>query len=175
MRTNRNRYGAFILLLALVVASAPVLAQGSLKIGVVDMETVLLECNMGKALQADLENYQKTVENEGKPMADKMRSLQQELQDKGATLSQAKISDLRRQIEDQKILLQRFQSDKQQEFEAKKSKGLLEIEKKLKPVMESIRDSDGFDMIFHKPGVVIIAKESYNITKLVIDRLNAAN
>jgi len=175
MRTNLNRYGAFFLLLALVVASAPVLAQGSLKIGVVDMETVLLECNMGKALQADLESFQKTVETEGKPLADQMRNLQQELQDKGATLSQAKISELRRQIEDQKIRIQRFQSDKQQEFEGKKSKGLLEIEKKLKPVMESIRDNDGFDMIFHKPGVVIIAKETFNITKLVIDRLNAAN
>lgn len=175
MKTNLNRHGMKTLFLALVFAATPLLAQGNLKVGVVDMELVLIECDMGKALQGQLEDYQKTVEQEGKPLAEAMQALQTELRDKAATLSQAKVSELRRRIEDQKIRIQRFQSDKQEEFERKKQEGLMNIEKKLKPVMESIRDKDGFDMIFHKPGVVVIAKETFNITKLVIDRMNAAN
>lgn len=175
MKTNLNRYGLLTAVLVLVFAGTPLLAQGSLKIGVVDMELVLVECNMGKALQGQLEDFQKTVVSEGKPLADKITSLQTELRDKGATLSQAKVNELQRQIEDQKINIQRFQADKQKEFESKKQEGLSNIEKKLKPVMEALRDKDGFDMILHKPGVVIIAKETYNITKLVIDRMNSAN
>ena len=174
MKTNLNRFGLFAILLVVGFASTPVLAQASLKIGVVDMEQVLLSCNMGKELQTQLEAFQKEVEAQGIPMAEKIQAMQKDLNEKAASLSQAKISDMRRQIEDQKISIQRFQTDKQEEFERRKNTGLQEIEKKLKPVMESLREKDGFDMILHKPGVVIIAKEQFNITQLVIDRMNAA-
>lgn len=174
MKTNLNRAGFLTLILVLSFFSTPALAQGGMKIGVVDIDAVFVTCNMGKALFAQLEDFQKAAEAEAKPKIDQIIALEKEMTEKRATLSQEKLSGMNRQIQDLKIELKRLQDDKTKEFETKKNLGFKEIEKKLKPVMEAIRDQDGYDMIFHKPGVVLIEKESYNITKLVIDRLNAA-
>ena len=50
-----------------------------------------------------------------------------------------------------------------------------DIEIKLQPVFEKIRDDMGYDLILNNvPGVVVMSNARIDITELVVERLNSA-
>ena len=172
---------AIALLLASAAAAPMAQAQstdngnGGIKIGVVDLDFIVAQSPAGKALQSKLEAFQKRIREEGESKAEAARDLRTRIAEGANTLSDDKLAELQRQYEDAQVAIRRFQDDKQREGQKMQQEGLREVEKQLEPVFERIRDSGGYDLILNNvPGVVVMAGERVDITKMVLDELNSA-
>ena len=174
---SKNLGAVFVLALALLfsVASQPAEAQEtSLKIAVVDLEVVVAGSEAGKALQVKLEQFQNQVQDEGKALNDQGRDIQRRIAEGANSLTEDKLAELQKQLEDATIALRRFRDDKQREGQKMQTDGLKEIEAKLEPIFKKIQEEEGYDLILNNiPGVVVMANENVDITGKVIERLNA--
>ncbi len=161
---------------ALVVTAGTLSAQAAapVKIAVVDLELVVAQSASGKALQAKLEQFQKDVQTQAEQMQTKARDIQAQIANGANTLSEDKLSQLQKELEDQGIAIRRLRDDKQREGQKMQTEGLRAIEGQLEPVFEAIQNENGYDLILNNvPGVVVMAKETVDITPMVVDRLNA--
>lgn len=166
--------GAAVLLGGLLTAPVATAQAPSVNIVVVDLERVVAQSAAGKELQGRLAQFQQDVKTEGEGMAEAARQIRQRITEGVNSLSEEKIAQLQKDYEDATIAIRRFQDDKQREGQKMQGEGLREIEKQLQPVFEKIRDEGGYDLIINNvPGVVVMANERVDITKLVVDRLNS--
>ncbi len=166
-----------IALLALAMTTGSLVAQAAapVKIAVVDLELVVAQSASGKALQAKLEQFQSDVQAQAETMSTKARELQTQITNGANSLSEEKLSELQKQLEDAGIAIRRLRDDKQREGQKMQTEGLREIEGQLEPVFEAIQNEQGYDLILNNvPGVVVMAKETVDITPMVVERLNAA-
>lgn len=169
-----TRSAAIALLLSFAIA--PVVAQDApLRIAVVDVETVVAESPQGKALQSRLEQFQGSVQGDLQRMQNDAQAVQQRITDGANSLSEDRLAELNKELEDATIALRRFRDDKQREGTKIQEEGLMGIEQVLQPVFEQVRDEMGFDLILNNvPGVVLMMSERVDVTALMIQRLNAA-
>lgn len=166
---------ATLILVGVAVAGTASAQEAPIKVVVVDLERVVGQSAAGKDLQARLEKFKEAVQTEGSAKAEAARGIRQKLVDGVNSLSEDKLSELQKQYEDATIAIKRFQDDKQREGQKMQVEGLRDIEKQLQPVFEKLRDDGGYDLILNNvAGVVVMVNERVDITKLVIERLNAA-
>ncbi len=150
-------------------------AASAQNIVVVDLERVVATSAAGKALQTQLSQFQEQVKTQGEAKAAAARDIRQRIVDGANSLSEDKINQLQKDLEDAQIDIRRFQDDKQREGQKMQTEGLREIEKQLQPVFEQIRDEGSYDLILNNiAGVVVMANEKVDITAKVIEKLNAA-
>ncbi|NJL27840.1 MAG: OmpH family outer membrane protein [Thermoanaerobaculia bacterium] len=181
MRIMRGRVGLLTLGLSLTslcltggFATAALAQDGPIKIAVVDLDRVIAQSKAGKELQTKLEKFQQDIKNQGEAMNEEARQLRQRMTDGVNSLSEDKLAELQKQFEDKQIAMRRFRDDKQREGQKMQEEGLREIEKQLQPVFEKVRDDGGYDLILnYVPGVVVMAGERIDITKKVVETLNA--
>jgi len=158
--------------LALFTISTQSISHEAAKIAVVDLERVVAFSPQGKALQEKLQNFQEKAKNEIDQMTAKAKDIQKRMQEGGASLSQEKLAELQRKLEDETINIRRFSDEKQREGQKLQQSGLKDIEAQLQPVMTRIQNQYGFDLILNNtPGIVVMASEKVDITQLVIDEL----
>ncbi len=99
--------GALILaggLLALPSAAQ----EAALKIVVVDLERVVTASKMGQELQGKLEAFQKQIQAEGEQKAASARDIRQRIADGANSLSEEKLNQLQKDLEDASIAMRRF-------------------------------------------------------------------
>ncbi len=166
--------GALALTAGLIVAPAA-FAQGQYKIAVVNLDQVLVESEVGKALQAELNEFTTGVQAEGEAKTAAALELRQRIADGANTLAEDKLAELQQEYEAAATEVGRYRDDKQREGQKLQQEGLAKIEQQLQPVFEAIRDDGGYDLILNfAPGVVVMTSERIDITSLVVERLNAA-
>ena len=168
--------GALMIVLLLVVGSAPLLAQEApIKIAIVDLEAVVAQSKQGQDLQARMEGFQQQVQQEMTTLNQQANDLRQRLADGANSLSESRLAELNKEYEDATIALRRFRDDKQREGQKLQEESLREIEGLLEPVFEQVRAEMGFDLILNNvPGVVLMAGERVDITAMMVERFNAA-
>ncbi|CAM2009548.1 OmpH family outer membrane protein [Acanthopleuribacter pedis] len=143
------------------------------KIGVVDLDYAVLNSNAGKALQKKIDAFRSKITSEGQKMTDGAISVQKELQEKGASLSADKRNELVKQLDDIRVALKRFETDKSNEGKSMQAEGLAAIEKQLGPVLEKIQKEGDFDLILNRvDGLVLVSHKRVDLTQKVIDELN---
>jgi outer membrane protein len=178
-----SRFIPFFLGLALAAAPiAPVLAQqpaspgGMLKVAVIDTEKILLGSNTGKKALADLKKLQEQKETEGRNMQQEIKDLQGKLTDGRLSLSQDKLTEMEKQLDDKVVALRRFQEDANSDLTKMRDQVLAQIDQKVMPVINQIGKDMGYTLIFRKfESGLIYADEAVDITTTVIQRLDAAN
>ena len=169
------RSAAIALLISFTLA--PVVAQDApVKIAVVDVEVIVAESPQGKALQARLEQFQTQVQGDMQRMQNDAQAIQQRITDGANSLSDDRLAELNKELEDATIAIRRYRDDKQREGNKMQEEGLMGIEQVLQPVFAQVRDEMGFDLILNRvPGVVLMTSDRVDITPLMIQRLNAAS
>lgn len=170
---------AFLFVLAVFAVAlytAPAaLAQEGLKIGVVNLDQVLVESNVGKALQAKLDEFTSGVQTEGESKTEVALELRKQIADGANTLSEDRLAELQQQYEAAATEIRRYRDDKQREGQKMQQEGLADIERRLDPIFRAIREEGDYDLILnYAPGVVVILSDRVNITAQVVERLNAA-
>jgi Skp family chaperone for outer membrane proteins len=167
-----TRSTAIVLLVSFALVPA-VAQEAPLKVAVVDVETVVAESAQGKALQTRLEQFQGEVQAELQRMQNDAQAIQQRITDGANSLSEDRLAELNKELEDATIAMRRYRDDKQREGTKIQEEGLMGIEQVLQPVFEQVRQEMGFDLILNNvPGVVLMISDRVDITPLMIQRLN---
>lgn len=182
MRYTSTRNPSFRLYVLLVLgilaagAAAPAAAQSAARMAVIDVERILLESERGKAALQEIEALRLEKQREGETMQKEITDLRARVNEGRLSLSEERLADLRKQLEDRLIAAQRFNDDATRELTKKRDQVLDQIEQSVFPVINEIGQEGGFTLIFNKfNSGLVYADESVDITARVIERYNQKN
>jgi outer membrane protein len=165
-------------MMAAVAASA--LAQApkpqeapKLAVAVIDVNVLVQESAAGKEAMGRLKKAQDEKVAQRKRLTDEGEGLQKQLETQRATLSDAKIQELQKQIEDRGIALKRFDDDAQQQLDEARKKELDVLEKQIMPIIQEVGRELKLQLIFNKfQSGLVYADEAIDITDQVLRRFN---
>ena len=171
MHRSRNLVGFVVIMLA---AALPAAAQ-QLSIAVIDVQRVVTESDPGKQALQKLKNLQDAKIEEGRSLQQGLTTLQEQLSKQRFTLSEERLAEMNKQIEDKQIAMQRFQDDAERELDESRRRELGGLEGRIIPVINQIGTERGFTLIFNKfQSGLVYADDSVDITDDVIRRFNTA-
>lgn len=165
------------LALALLFVSLPLLGQSAkpLKVAVIDTEKILRNSATGKAALLDLQKLQERKEAEAQAKQKAIKELQAKIDEGRLSLSKNKLSAMEKQLEDLMVALSRFQDDANRELQAKRDDILAAVDARVMPVINQVAKEQSYAFIFRKfESGLIFADDSYDITNLIIQRLDSA-
>jgi outer membrane protein len=166
------RSSLFIGLLAIVLAVA-LPASAQMNIAVIDVQRVVTESDPGKQALQKLKELQDAKIDEGRAMQQELATMQEQISKQQFTLSEARLAELRKQIEDKGIALQRFQDDAERELDEARRQELGGLEGRIIPVINQIGTEKGYTLIFNKfQSGLVYADDAVDITDDVIRRFN---
>jgi outer membrane protein len=169
-------YAAVMMAAAAVAAVAvPARAQEApkLAVAVIDVNQLVQDSAAGKEAMLRLKKAQDAKVAERKKLTDDMDALQKQLDAQRSTLTDSKIADLQKQIEDKQIALRRFDDDTQQQLEELKQKELSGLEKQIMPIIQELGKERKLQLIFNKyQSGLVYADDSIDITDEVLKRFN---
>lgn len=139
---------------------------------VVDAQRILQDSEMGREVQAEMENKQKQEQAVLQQMQEELQRLQKDSQN--PSLSEADRQNLARIIQDKQTGLKRRYDDAQREFQKLSQQRLMELEKRIIPVLETVARENGFKMVFDKSrSGLAYSDPQLDITDMVVARLNS--
>jgi outer membrane protein len=142
-------------------------------IAVIDVDLLVQQSAAGKEAMARLQKMRDEKLAEGKKMQSDLETLQQQLANQQATLTEAKVTELQKQIEDKQITLKRFQDDAQQQLSEAQDKEYSQLNDKMMPVIAEIGKELKLDLIFNKyRSGLLYASDAIDITDQVLRRFN---
>ena len=162
---------------ALFLLAGPALrAQAtSPKFGVIDVQEIVTESETGKKVFAQLESFGKDKQTELDGKRKEIEDLRAKLEAGKNTLAEAKVKEMAEQIEQKGIALDRALDDAKREFGRRQQELLGQIEQKVLPIITQIGKEGAYTFIFRKfDSGLIYAEETSDITKVVIQKLDAA-
>jgi outer membrane protein len=162
------RFGLIALVLAVAV---PATAQSN--IAVIDVQRVVTESDPGKEALAKLKELQDGKIDEGRALQQELNALQEQVSKQRFTLSEQRLAELSKEIEDKQIGLQRFQDDAERELDEARRRELGGLESRILPVINEIGEERGLTLIFNKfQSGLVYADDAVDITDDVIRRFN---
>ncbi len=171
MKTNL----AVVMAALAAIAVSPARAQETPKLtmAVIDVDQLVQNSAAGKEAMARLKKFSDEKVADRKKMADDLDGLNKQLEAQRATLSENKIADLQKQIEDRGIALRRFDDDAQQQLEEAKRRELSGLEKQIMPIIAELGREMTLQLIFNKfQSGLVYADDALDITDQVLKRFN---
>ena len=152
--------------------------NGGTKVGTINIEGAIFGSNEGRR---DLEALQKKFEpkqSELKGQNDELEALKKQLTTTGDKLNEDAAANLKKQIESKQKLFDRSVQDAQEDFGNQNQEIAAKILQKLAPMIVKYAQDNWFGLIIDtsKPwpqSPVVMASESVDITKPVVDLYNA--
>lgn len=173
MRISR---AAVVVVLALAAGFATrAMAQEApkLAVAVIDVQQLVQDSAAGKEAMNRLRAAEAEKQAQGKKLGDDKAALEKQLQTQGATLTDAKRSELQKQIEDKDVELRRFADDAQQQLEEAKRRELQKLESQIMPIIQEVGKEMKLTMIFNKfQSGLVYADDAIDITDQVLRRFN---
>lgn len=159
-------------LVAMVVAAAmPAAAQ--VKVAVIDVQRVVSESDPGKQALQKLKVVQDQKIAQGRALQEELDALKEQYNKQRFTLSDDKLEEMSKAIEDKGIAMKRFEDDAQREIADARRKELGALEERIMPVIDQIGKEQGLTLIFNKfQSGLVYADEAVDITDDVIRRFN---
>jgi outer membrane protein len=144
-----------------------------LPMAVVDVNALVQDSAAGKEAMSRLKKAQDDKVAQRKKLTDEAETLQKQLETQRVTLSDAKIAELQKQIEDKGIMLRRFDDDAQQQLQEAQKKELDGLEKQIMPIIQEVGREMKLQMIFNKfQSGLVYADDAVDITDQVLRRFN---
>ncbi|MGH9420834.1 MAG: OmpH family outer membrane protein [Thermoanaerobaculia bacterium] len=162
----------FLISLAVAALAAPMFAQSAPgRIAVIDVNKVLMSSTPGKAAYERLKKMQEERVAKAQAMNEEITKLDNDINTKKLTLSEDKLAEMAKQLSDKKIAAQRFAQDADREVSEARDKTLLDLENKIKPIIDVIGKEMGLAAIFNKfESGLVYASDAIDITDTVIKR-----
>ena len=159
-------------LVAMVVAAAmPAAAQ--VKVAVIDVQRVVSESDPGKEALQKLKVVQDQKIAQGRALQEELDALKEQYNKQRFTLSDDKLEEMSKAIEDKGIAMKRFEDDAQREIADARRKELGALEERIMPVIDQIGKEQGLTLIFNKfQSGLVYADDAIDITDDVIRRFN---
>ena len=161
-------------------ATAPATTPGGAKVGIIDVQQVIVATNEG---QRDFEQLQKKFDpkrNELQGLSKEVDSLKSQLNTQGDKMNDEAKAKLVKDIEAKQKTLQRQAEDAQNEFQQEQNTIAQRILQKLGPVIDKYAKENGFGLLIDSSkqwpdGSVLWANQSVDISKAVVDQYNTVS
>jgi outer membrane protein len=159
---------------ALVMAAAmPAAAQA--KVAVIDVQRVVAESDPGKEAIQKLKAISDAKVQEGQTLQQEMATLQDQFNKQRYTVSEQRLAEMTKELEDKNISIRRFEDDAKRELEEARRRELGGLEGRILPIINQIGQEEGITVIFNKfQSGLVYADEAVDITDDVILRFNTA-
>jgi len=148
-------------------------APAAIKIGVVNQDKVLNECEEGKRLKQELEKLRagKAASIEAKEK--EIKGLQDQALSAQLSLSDEKREELARQLKRKRVEYERLNDDASAEFQEAANRAQGRLIALFRDMIAKYGAEKGYTIIFEK-GTIYYATDAVDITQDVLTRFNAA-
>jgi outer membrane protein len=159
-----------LMVVAMTVATT---AMAEVKVAVIDIQQVVTDSDAGKEALGKLQKLQEAKIAEGRALQEQLDALREQLSKQRFTLTETKVAELNKQIEDKGIEMRRFQDDAQRELDEARRTALGALEQRILPVIDEVGKERGLTLIFNKfQSGLVFADEAVDITTEVVRRFN---
>ena len=156
-----------------MVAALPAAAQS--KVAVIDVQRVVAESDPGKEAIQKLKAISDAKIQEGQAMQQEMATLQDQYNKQRFTVSEERMAEMSKELEDKNIVIRRFEDDAKRELDEVRRRELGGLEERILPIINQIGMEEGITLIFNKfQSGLVYADEAVDITDDVIRRFNTA-
>jgi len=161
-------------MVALVFAVAlPAVAQS--KIAVIDVQRVVSESDPGKQAIQKLKEVSDAKVQEGQNLQQELATLQEQFNKQRFTVSEVRLAEMNKELEDKTIAIRRFEDDAKRELDDARRRELGGLEERILPIINQLGQDQGITLIFNKfQSGLVYADETIDITDEVIRRFNTA-
>jgi outer membrane protein len=149
-------------------------AQTSPKLGVINVGRLLEESTAGQTALKELKNLQEQKQTEARGKEDEITKLRDRLNEGRLSLSEERLAELQKELEDKIIDYRRFQDDTQRQFQKKQVEIFEKIQNEVMPIISAVGEEQGFTMIFNKfESGLVFARDEVDITDVILERFDA--
>jgi len=157
------------LIIALFLFGAQAASANELKIGVVDFQKVFDQSAVIRKLNGELEQKVKAEEDLITKKRETLQKQKEDLDKQQSILSQEKRAEREGQIRQDLKDLQRYATDKQDEFQRKGSELMQSVMQELTKIVQEIGEKNGYTTIVERSeGGVVFFSKSIDITDEVV-------
>ena len=144
------------------------------KIGVINVGRLLEESAAGQAALLRLRNLREQKEAEATAQEEEIKSLRDRINEGSLSLSEERLTVMRKELEDNVISYQRFQDDAQRDFQKLQVDIFDDIQRQVMPVITAAGEEFGYTMIFNKfESGLVFAVEEIDVTDMILQRFNS--
>ena len=157
-----------------LLIGAPVLAADSVKIGYVDVRTVVLESKSGKQHKVDMEKFVKDKQAVLKKEEDKLKTLQQTLEKEMLTLTDAQKQDKQRGFQEKVQVFQKSAQDAEREVRQKDTEYTNKALEEVRKVITEVAKDEKVGLVLGKTEMsVLYAEDGMDLTAKVIKKYDS--
>ena len=170
MASQRNLLAGLIFLLGCFVASSCFAAD--LKIGIMNVQKIILECDAGKAAKGRFDQKMKQLQSTFKTEEDALKALQAEIKKKSSAWSEEKKAEKVREFQKNGRELQAKTEDARYEMKKMQDKELEPILKSLEQVVNKYGKDNKYTAIMDAKNGVVYFDDSIDISEIIVKKLN---
>ena len=144
-------------------------------LAVIDVQRVVTESDPGKEAIQKLKTLSDAKVAEGQTLQQNLAALQEQFNKQRFTVSEERLAEMNKELEDGSIAIRRFEDDAKRELEEARRRELGGLEQKILPIINEIGQERGYTLIFNKfQSGLVYADEAVDITDDVIRRFNTS-
>jgi len=144
------------------------------KVGVIDVQRLVVESKTGKTVLGQLRNLREQKTAEGEVLQQEIQDIQTRLQDGRQALSDDKVVELEKELENKLIELRRFADDAERVLQKEQDQAFARIERDVMPIIARVGEEQGFTLLFNKyESGLVFATEQVDITDLILQLFDA--
>jgi outer membrane protein len=169
---------SFLMVSNLFAQNQPLVSSGGalghqLKIGVVDVQSAILQTNEGKAAKSKIEKEVEKKRQEILSQQNELKKMEEEFQAQQSILSDADKMSKQKEFQEKFKKYQSLQIGFEQETRQKELAATQQIYQNLITVVQKVAKPKSFDMVFDRgAGVLLYADKVTDITKEVVEQYN---
>jgi len=162
-------------LIAVQVSAQTSEISGTVRVGVIDVQRLVLESAKGQAVLEKLRNLTEQKQAEADAVQQEVRDLQARVQAGRAALPEERLAEVEKELENKIIEYQRFEDDAERKMQEEQAGAFAEIEGEMMPIITQAGAELQYTVIFNKfSSGLLFAREEVDITDLILERYNAA-
>ena len=161
------------LIFSLVFFASNSCFSAELKIGIMNVQQIIVECDAGKAAKARFDVKMKKLQSTFKAEEEALKGLQDEIKKKSSAWSEEKKAEKVREFQKSGRELQAKTEDARFEMKNLQDKELEPILKSLEKVVDKYGADNGYAAIFDAKSVIFF-DQKIDITKVITKKLNGA-
>jgi len=161
------------LIFSLVLFASNNCFAAALKIGVMNVQQIIVECDAGKAAKTRFDKKMQKLQSSFKAEEEELKGMQDEIKKKSSAWSESKRAEKVREFQKSGRDLQAKTEDARMEMKNMQDKELEPILKALEKVVDKYGVENGFSAIFDAKSVIYF-NDKVDITKVLIKKLNGA-
>lgn len=166
-----------LVVVAALLTSAVVGAQEAprIPIALIDVQRVVEESAAGKEAMGRVRRLGDEKTAQARKLVEEFEGLQRQLATQRSTLTEARVAELQKRIEDKQVEINRFQEDAREQLMEAERNELAALERRIMPIIEQVGKEMKLQLIFNKfQAGLLYADDTVDITESVLRRFNTA-